>query len=814
MKLYYCRYNNYGNRLIKPVHSRISTYPEGTLLKTLTDYGFNPNDEVNTEVVVNWDLTTTPDYLMVANDDGDILSRWFIMEWQRVRKGQFKAGLRRDVISDNINEIMYADAYIEKGYVNDDSVLVYNSEPFQANVIPYSETPIKDFTGCPWIVAYLNRTDNSGKGEVYSVDFTDSTNIKAAESYTSWDSYTYLNWITHDGTQAVDYVYYNEDPSYNVQYYVNIPQYRYYLNFGLTRNGFTRVAANDFESYVTTTNQTPKKIFDVNDYNILYGRMTSDVTYINHLPRNNIVNLGTYSGASILKAQNNKIIEVGNKNYILKYVEEPYEAKYTFNVNSAGDFGSYFIDAFKKYYDGNYISDNGGVYTVNFTNLKKCRLVAEEYSGTESISYGCTFSYADGNSVKPFTKDAVYEIICAPYANTRISISHEGTSSSNWINHYKGVALSAIQNMVNRSENNKIIDVQILPYCPLPYITKGTYLNARVTDSEDEIIRVSDGSTIPKALFFKVPYASFSTYTTLNIPTNTSNKRGSCLDKFRLLSPNGNGEYEFNAAKLGIPQTGGSQSIRFNINCTYLPVTPYVHIAPDWGGLYGSQNRYAGLILGGDFSLARISNNWVDYQQQNKYYQDIFNRQVETQEISNKYAKINDIAGAISGTISSAVSGAMSGGLLGGSPGAIVGGAVGGLGSAAGGIADVIINDKLRTRQVDDTKFYQDINIKTIQASPTSLARTTAFNIDNSYFPTLIYYTCTFEESNLFDRYIYLMGMTVNSIGNIADYLKYEDVTNIKATLINAPDIKDDGHMYQTINAELNSGVRIDRRIV
>ena len=91
------RYNNYYNRIIK--HDELTDLSSYTY-QDFSNINFNPNDGLYTEQIVNWSNTWTPDYMMEI-DSNAILSRWFVLEWQRTRGKQYKAILKRDVIADN-----------------------------------------------------------------------------------------------------------------------------------------------------------------------------------------------------------------------------------------------------------------------------------------------------------------------------------------------------------------------------------------------------------------------------------------------------------------------------------------------------------------------------------------------------------------------------------------------------------------------------------------------------------------------------------------------------------------------------------------
>lgn len=115
------------------------------------------------------------------------------------------------------------------------------------------------------------------------------------------------------------------------------------------------------------------------------------------------------------------------------------------------------------------------------------------------------------------------------------------------------------------------------------------------------------------------------------VPASPTNAKIEYETSFhRLSSPNYNGTFEFSAIK-----NGGVQS--FDIDCSYKPFTPYIRISPSFGGLYGQDfNDARGLILGGDFSLPQISTEWIAYEQNNKNYQVMFDRQIENIDVNNK----------------------------------------------------------------------------------------------------------------------------------------------------------------------------------
>ena len=98
-KQYYCfleRFNNYFNRkLIKydflteyQAKAKANFIPED-VNGAMTPFDFNPNDNITTEIIVN-DVPFDPDYFLLLDAEENIVSRWFVLEQKRNRKGDKK----------------------------------------------------------------------------------------------------------------------------------------------------------------------------------------------------------------------------------------------------------------------------------------------------------------------------------------------------------------------------------------------------------------------------------------------------------------------------------------------------------------------------------------------------------------------------------------------------------------------------------------------------------------------------------------------------------------------------------------------------
>lgn len=288
-------------------------------------------------------------------------------------------------------------------------------------------------------------------------------------------------------------------------------------------------------------------------------------------------------------------------------------------------------------------------------------------------------------------------------------------------------------------------------------------------------------------------------------------------DFMRLTSPNWNSMFEFKLSKFnnGIHY--------FNIDCSYKPTIPYIKINPDYSGLYGSDfNDSTGLILQGDFSLPVLNNAWINYQLNNKNYQAIFNRQVQSLDINNQIAREQHEFSAITGVIGAPITGGVAGAMTGakaGPYGAIAGAAVGAIGGgvlgAVGAAKDL---DWLNRQQIESRSFMIDqynYNIGNIKALPNSISKSDPLTYNNKIWPILEEFSCTPTEKEIFKEKLHYNGMTIMAIGKLADYSISNDFDRVylKGQIIRLDTIDDDFHIIDAIYQEVNKGFYIPQEV-
>lgn len=817
--MYLFKYNNYLNKILK----RGATLQDyGTPLVSLSQTNFNPNNYISTRHVFNTtvlDEHVVPDYCLVCDASDNIISRWFVMSVNRIRGGQWQISLLADLAADYMEALLGATCFIQKGYTAS-SPFVFNNENMGFNQIKMDEIKLENNLGTPWLVLYLARYQNAGEnGEPafnhFTGSFADEPTTKDTDYVLeSLDAYKYSYYRTHS------YTSYNRDALVFGAEYKRTGEgnvYEMTQQYIAGESGFKpkglfneEIENSATSSPYPTFSQSAVLRGEQQHWSDMAGIFNDGVSSsVGGLPINSYTSdpakwynepeagpsyLGTNDGYNTLMSENGKTIKVGDTIYRIDIIQEgPPSADYgVYKINKNSALGGEMRGDFFYYNGIEDIPDNAAQnywvhIPLNYPRLSVSFVEIGGATASDPITYD--FSYT-----KAITKDASYEIIAAPYNSITFE---EVPGQEGPFGHNGDIALQWFQNIINKYNGaNFAYDLQLVPYVPIDLLDL----------SRQNVIFCQRG-TAKLALAVQLQMSSFSTqYRVKRFPSREDLKLSNELDVYRLVSPNGIGEYEWSPAKNGT-QLGSLPY--FEADCTLIPFHPYIKINPYFGGLYGKDyNDYRGLICGGDFSLPIVNNAWETYQLNNKYYQDIFDRNIEHQEYNNKFAHIQDIISATTGTAGGAMQGVQAG-MTGGPVGMIAGGISGGTASAVGGIADVFINQKLRQESIDYQKDQFGFDLGTIKARSQSLTRTTAFNRNNKYFPYIEYYTCTDQEKKALQDKIKYNGMTIGVIGKIPDYLNPEgELTFVQGTIIDI-DIEGDAEIADRLNQILQGGLRI-----
>lgn len=805
MNLYIYDYNNYYNRIYKKAGDSIADYVDYLYYGPVVGvYGFTPGDGVNTTQVIGTNVQPYYDgkgnYLIAHNPEtNEIDSRWFIIDHNRTRNGQWVLTLRRDLIADYYYDIIEAPMFIEKATLSADNPLLFNKEEMTYNQILKSSTQIKDKSGCSWIVGYYAKNATNIQGTV-------KTNIKEDVPAINIDT-PIRNWIYYDNQtnpfagvpSAINYVFRvaNQSAAAKMGYKFNInsnsgittpTQDNSLSNESLKCMANTAMVAWGIDDYITTNNLLPS----MNSYVGAYAQVSTQAQLNEFLSYNGKLVRDTNGEIYLVniyqESAKTNTYDVTSGNLFNTLSNIATNAKYTKSDSSGTDWligqkcfsGSVSTSTFK-------VDVTANTYRLGLTRQ-------QEYE----VSYDLT------SATKLITEDAPYNLFAIPYG----AITVKDILNNKQYTTEAELGLNTAVTMQVQATSSVIYDLQLLPYCPIPeLITDDGEITVTSGDQFSLITYGNDNSVEVKGVIFNIAKSAFSfniPYTVTTGLTAIDRKVNNECDKWRLSSPNYSNYFDFSVEK-----NNGIQY--FNVDCAYKPYTPYIHINPNFNGLYGyDDNSPRGLVLGGDFSLSQVIDQWQQYQVQNKNFQNIFDRQIQNMEIQQKYQRIGDIASAITGSFTGAGSGALAGAAYsGGNPYAAAAGAIiGGVTSTAAGIADVAINDKLRAEALDYTQDMFGYQLGNIQALPSTISKVSSFNPNNKIFPVIEYYTATDIEKNALKDKIKYNGMTVMTIGKIVDYLQI-DQSYIKGKLIRLENISDDFHIINAISGELNKGVYI-----
>lgn len=789
--IYIYNYNNYYNRQAK---QPIDLEEYGTPIYTQTDVNFNPNDGVNTSLVVGKNDNAykgVGDYMVVLEDG--VLSRWFILDHHRKRKGQWILSLHRDVIADNYVAVLKSKCFIERGTVGDNSPLIYNQEPIPVNQIKTSETLLKDKTGCAWICGFLSRNYDGGKLNMQISDFVNDSIINGIET---WKFYKYTQTPAAAVTAKQPIFRWGHESS-RVQ---GVPVYDYYQTINFAPATSITFASLKLEKKYTnnlrgsSTDGNPANGMSDQDWAQKMMQLTN--LWGNAYFDGDILSAADYN--ALLSKQGDIIYDTQTGKYwrVALKIESQ-----TADVNIAEGGSGNLYQVFKGYIqDAGEIPDSVmDLFTETTTGI---HFVYDKVTVQLSdVITGTAYTTMPTVANRLHLKDASYDMFCIPYGDVTI-VNSQGDIGGE-ITIVPNRSMQIAQEIARLVGTSNIYDLQLLPYCPMTGFE---------IDSDKNVIDINSNNSRRYTVVYdekekptSILLWSTASQGTLNV--NLSNylevdnkKISNQCDMYRLVSPNYNGQFEFNLAK-----NGGSVTY-FNVDFTYLPYKSYIHVNPQFAGLYGQDfNDVRGLICQGDFSINYLSDAWVNYQVSNKNYANIFARQIENLEVNHKYDRIENIANAAGNALATGIGA----GVISGNVGV---GMAAGITSAAAGVADVVNAEKRFDEQISYQTDIYNMQLENIKAMPYGIASQTAYSANNKVFPILEYYTCTDAERTQVANYIAENGMTLGIIGKLGLYAatwSYGDISGrgfVKATPIEL-NIEDDSHVAQSIAIELQKGV-------
>ena len=777
-------YNNYYNRIYKKqdTYQQYIDASAGNVLGIDKPYNFNIKDGVMAEHVFNCKLDGEPDYCLLLNEtDNSIASRWFIVEWEKVRGSQYKATLRRDVLADEYEAITSAPAFIEKGYVGPEDSAIFNRENITVNQIKTSETVLKDNSNTAWIVGYIAQDHLALSEKQFTLN--PDVDLTISGNHTDW---SYANLVDGNEHITVNPTSVNNNMRFVLRWLGSASEdRRTEFMFNSSSHSSYRVYPAQVADYWETDLASATAFIDKDWYSLINWNTCLDK-----------VLLDNPSWAS--KTDFDYLNSLVGKN--IQFADGIYTLSLTGDTDAYQDNWSYWANGELYNYLYGIVNSNlkNGI-TSAYKYPVAYRLFVKKFrfTLTQASNVSGTYKYSLPQTVRKLD-DAPYKMFCMPYytGNYKYRFSVDGTSYWDVDKEIQmGWAMSIAKEL-----GDSLYDLQILPYCPISNFEmandRALYSVGKTVNVDYVELKRSDNVTCGYCSFCDV--SSKEQFIKRPIEVLDYKVENQC-DMYRLCSPNYASVFEFNAAR-----NGGVEG--YNVRYTYKPYQPFINVAPKFGRLYGKDfkdNR--GLILSGDFSLPIVKDSWINYQLQNKNYLLSFDRQVENMEVQYGWQKAQAITGAVAGTLQGGFTGAAAGGMMGGVGGAIAGGVIGTGTSLAGGIMDVNMQQALHNEALDFAKDNFGYQLGNIKALPNTLNKVSSIVANSKLFPFVEYYTCTDEERQAFEDKLKYNGMSIGRIGHILDFKHPDMQTYVKGQIIRLEG-KFDTHMVNEIANEFNKG--------
>ncbi len=780
--IYLIKYNNYYNRILKVIDD---DYIASTSRKvTLTDYNFDFNDGLTTKIVVNlYDARISLyDYVYAKNTNFDetsldgihIRSRWFIIGIKKIRAGQYELYLKRDLLADYKSEIMSAPCFVEKGYCGIDDPAFFNDERIDVNRIITKETPIKDEMGLPWIVAYITK----GTGWESTTPIKYNNGERQTPYATFFSTASALNMMGNG-------YYYNTDKSAKFEMLIRgfetiaetTSDVTNCYRFNTNSSGTSATIVGSSSSYGATVYNYSSEITDpIWSYSTNlrdYACQAIGVNYVSVLPGDQ------YNG---------KIVKCGDSYYKVKvsYTSETVTktASFTTALN--------LYNAIQK----NMLTFLPATVPTTGTFGIQCVALKCTVTLTEVYQYNqySTYLTSDRNHCDSF------DILATPLPKELYYFRTNGSTDRAVSVSAEKLIMSFYGSLSEYLSTERVYDVQVIPYNPIPSLYTGVRLDlSALTSGEDFIV---DGSSTFPILYL----------TNNNIETIIENTDDASLNpdiqkeyflsrKFRLIAPNFSNTYD-----LPVYENKGINS--FHVDMTLLPYQSYLRIRPTFQYLNGiEEDDSRGLVVGGSLSLTQLSSAWANYQYSNMNYEAIQNTSIEftkyQYELQNKKNLISGVANAVS----SGISGAVGGGLVGGIPGAIGGGITSLATSTIGLGLDQKYDRELQARTLDYTKDMYQLNLGNIKGQTPTLSKLTALNICYKWWPYIEQSDCTETELTAIWNKLKYNGMTINRIGKLEDFTRKGYECYIKGKIIRLE--LENFEIVNAIAEEVNQGFYI-----
>ena len=490
MQLLLLHYNNYFNRIIKKEETVAAYMNADANYRVASNVNFNPGDGVSTSLVLGLGPNGSIfdgeefDYLVtyeIVDNVSVIRGRWFILEQDRKRGGQYELTLKRDVIADNYINVVDSPIFLEKGYINDvNDPLLYNSESMNLNQIKQLEIPLKDETQSGWVVGYIPSDAFPKVEPAYdrvekkvTIPMSADITVNGLSSWNYWQycssnpNYKFMAdnagkrkvtvkirsqrvWASSGRTARCDMV------TANYTFYPNSTDSGTYSQ---VNSGFIENSSGSWNF--------PQWYQDYGPVTFSQGTINSSICakifdpVRNNSAFNTSLNAILGSGISIgdtsaLRKLQDKIILDSSTNTYYRISVITTSASNPMTITSAVSGGQAALTALKNamYYPNGAGGSLQGEYAT-FTASNSSTSYAVQLTNV-GVSL-----YVDLNSDRAHLNDAPYDMFCIPFSDT-LNLKYGDTKFTC----SKNVALSMATEIAKDLGSKSVYDIQLLPYCP------------------------------------------------------------------------------------------------------------------------------------------------------------------------------------------------------------------------------------------------------------------------------------------------------------------------------------------------------------
>lgn len=748
IKAYFDKDLLYTNRKIVDLTSR-----DFEITKVIS---FNGGNRIDATMVYNTTEKGVPTYIVIDNEENGAISTFngcaFYVTAQRfIRKNQWQLQLLRDLISET-TEWKTLKAYIRTGYPVDNSFVKYNRHKFNLNTIKTKQDIVSD--NLSLAMFFTQRQDD--KGAPVDMTFTADTSNKSKvyAQYEDLSEFPFNEWVNGHiigMTNAnIDIVW--GAWGYSIDRYTSagqpvytIDKATYYINSNNETAGGDYVARH-YEGY------NPSFQWNENSYNIL--QQASAKVYRSAFNRLNVANIinannGALNNAILRYSQpietdweefQNKIIRVGTKFYKCVFTTTKSIKTATTGV-SVSAINNAILTEFRRV-NGN-LSSSGNPRTpkgepvVSYTE-SICKLELQETTLDTVQSVTIPFDYVSMDSVP-------VKALVIPNLTRQ---------------NFQGWVTWAVRVM---QYNKEVIQAQLLPFNITGDNAFGESVDGVVIGSQ------SDTTNYPIKMLIRRDWSFFMKYD-YKQENEFIEKEGKFV---RICSPS-------YATIFDITPYLNDGLSGFQFNMSVKPFGTTIYCQPAFGGLYSQTfEDKRGLVIQEDFSISSIDDKWIDYKYMNQNYINSFNRQIESLELNNYYARESDrLALERSDNEAMALARETTGSKWGMFDKLLLG-----IPSLVGGYAsnvreqyneavklDTTANEILRQDNIALQKEIFNNNLGNIKSISPTLNKVDTFDIMNKYSIIVEYYECSEIEKQYIMDYYEHNGAVIGMIGTFEQY--------------------------------------------